>query len=190
LARHHPQELQPVRGQRVRGRHQPVPDGARLPPPARAQGQAAVERRARADRTLVRLFSSSSPPHQFHRLPAIPLPACVSSASVWDTRHGVRAEVLCSRHSLAVSHCSPPPGGALQALVLASLDEYRRPLGKVSTTQSATLAATGLIWTRYCLVIRPINYSLSVCNFSLGLANAVQCFRAYRFQRAARLGAV
>ncbi|XP_039759813.1 mitochondrial pyruvate carrier 2-like isoform X2 [Pararge aegeria] len=76
------------------------------------------------------------------------------------------------------------------ALVLASLDEYRRPLGKVSTTQSATLAATGLIWTRYCLVIRPINYSLSVCNFSLGLANAVQCFRAYRFQRAARLGAV
>ncbi|XP_028166272.1 mitochondrial pyruvate carrier 2-like isoform X2 [Ostrinia nubilalis] len=68
------------------------------------------------------------------------------------------------------------------ALVLTSIDDFRRPLDKVSTSQSATLAATGLIWTRYCLVIRPINYSLSLCNFSLGVANAIQCMRAYRFQ--------
>ncbi|VVC96879.1 unnamed protein product [Leptidea sinapis] len=53
----------------------------------------------------------------------------------------------------------------------------------MSPTQSATLAATGLIWTRYCLVIRPINYALSICNFSLGLANAVQCYRAYSYQQ-------
>lgn len=66
---------------------------------------------------------------------------------------------------------------------MASLDDYRRPLEKVSTTQSATLAATGLIWTRYCLVIKPINYALSLCNFALGAANAVQCYRAYTFQR-------
>ncbi|XP_069361767.1 mitochondrial pyruvate carrier 2-like isoform X2 [Maniola hyperantus] len=71
------------------------------------------------------------------------------------------------------------------ALVAASLEQYRRPLATVSATQSATLAATGLIWTRYCLVIRPVNYSLSICNFSLGVANAVQCFRAVRYQRAA-----
>ncbi|CAG4959413.1 unnamed protein product [Colias eurytheme] len=70
-----------------------------------------------------------------------------------------------------------------KALVAASLDEYRRPLDTVSPTQSATLAATGLIWTRYCLVIRPINYALSLCNFSLGVANAVQCYRAFSYQR-------
>ncbi|XP_041982695.1 mitochondrial pyruvate carrier 2-like isoform X2 [Aricia agestis] len=69
------------------------------------------------------------------------------------------------------------------ALVAASIDEYRRPLDKVSTTQSATLSATGLIWTRYCLVIRPINYALSLCNFTLGLANGIQCYRAYNYQR-------
>ncbi|XP_038207368.1 mitochondrial pyruvate carrier 2-like isoform X2 [Zerene cesonia] len=69
------------------------------------------------------------------------------------------------------------------ALVAASIDEYRRPLDTVSPTQSATLAATGLIWTRYCLVIRPINYALSLCNFSLGVANGVQCFRAYSYQK-------
>ncbi|XP_030032433.1 mitochondrial pyruvate carrier 2 isoform X2 [Manduca sexta] len=69
------------------------------------------------------------------------------------------------------------------ALVMASIDDYRRPLDKVSTTQSATLAATGLIWTRYCLVIKPINYSLSLCNFMLGVANGVQCYRAYSYQK-------
>ncbi|GBP21505.1 Mitochondrial pyruvate carrier 2 [Eumeta japonica] len=67
---------------------------------------------------------------------------------------------------------------------MASLEDYRRPLDKVSTTQSATLAATGFIWTRYCLIIRPINYSLSVCNFMLGVANGFQCVRAYRHQKA------
>ncbi|CAH2095733.1 unnamed protein product [Euphydryas editha] len=70
-----------------------------------------------------------------------------------------------------------------KALVITSIDEFRRPLEKVSTTQSATLAATGFVWTRYCLVIRPINYSLSLCNFALGMANGIQCFRAYNFQR-------
>ncbi|KAJ0172138.1 hypothetical protein K1T71_012111 [Dendrolimus kikuchii] len=69
------------------------------------------------------------------------------------------------------------------ALVLTSIDEFRRPLDKVSTTQAATLSATGFIWTRYCLVIKPINYALSLCNFSLGLANGIQCFRAYSFQK-------
>ncbi|XP_021191150.1 mitochondrial pyruvate carrier 2 isoform X2 [Helicoverpa armigera] len=69
------------------------------------------------------------------------------------------------------------------ALVLASLDAYTRPLDKVSTTQSATLSATGLIWTRYCLVITPVNYSLAICNFALGVANGVQTVRAYMYQR-------
>ncbi|XP_022815302.1 mitochondrial pyruvate carrier 2-like isoform X2 [Spodoptera litura] len=68
------------------------------------------------------------------------------------------------------------------ALVAASLDAYTRPLDKVSVSQSASLSATGLIWTRYCLVIIPINYSLAICNFMLGLANGVQTYRAYRYQ--------
>ncbi|XP_026735295.1 probable mitochondrial pyruvate carrier 2 isoform X2 [Trichoplusia ni] len=71
------------------------------------------------------------------------------------------------------------------ALVAASLDAYTRPLDTVSTTQSATLSATGLIWTRYCLVIKPINYSLSLCNFLLGVANGVQTVRAYNYQNRA-----
>lgn len=70
-----------------------------------------------------------------------------------------------------------------QALVMTSIDEFRRPIEKVSPSQSASLAATGFIWTRYCLIIKPINYSLSICNFCLGLANGVQCFRAYSHQK-------
>lgn len=69
------------------------------------------------------------------------------------------------------------------ALVLTSLDSFTRPLELVSVSQSATLAASGLIWTRYCLVITPVNYALSICNFMLGAANSVQTFRAFNYQR-------
>ncbi|XP_073959116.1 mitochondrial pyruvate carrier 2-like isoform X1 [Choristoneura fumiferana] len=68
-------------------------------------------------------------------------------------------------------------------LVMTSIDEFRRPIEKVSPSQSASLAATGIIWTRYCLVIKPINYALSLCNFCLGLANGIQCLRAYSYHR-------
>ncbi|XP_045517779.1 mitochondrial pyruvate carrier 2-like isoform X2 [Pieris brassicae] len=50
------------------------------------------------------------------------------------------------------------------ALVAVSVDEYRRPLDSVSPTQSATLAATGLIWTRYCLAQRPYSSGLQCLN--------------------------
>ncbi|XP_063381990.1 mitochondrial pyruvate carrier 2-like isoform X1 [Cydia fagiglandana] len=68
------------------------------------------------------------------------------------------------------------------SLVLTSLDEFRRPIETVSPSTAAALSATGLIWTRYCFVIKPVAHSLAVCNFSLGIANGVQCLRAMRHQ--------
>ena len=32
-----------------------------------------------------------------------------------------------------------------------------RPVEKLSLTQNAALTATGLIWTRWCLIIKPRN---------------------------------
>jgi mitochondrial pyruvate carrier 2 len=90
-------------------------------------------------------------------------------------------EPMCGYNTITKTFTNTP-----QALVMASLDDYRRPLDKVSTSQSASLAATGFIWTRYCLVIKPINYSLSLCNFSLGIANAIQCYRAYSYQKSTK----
>ena len=44
------------------------------------------------------------------------------------------------------------------ALVLAGVADFARPAEKLSLTQNAALTATGLIWTRWCLIIKPKNY--------------------------------
>jgi len=44
------------------------------------------------------------------------------------------------------------------ALVLAGISDFARPAEKLSVTQNVALTATGLIWTRWCLIIKPKNY--------------------------------
>ena len=47
------------------------------------------------------------------------------------------------------------------ALVIAGLGDLQRPAEKLSLTQTGALAATGVIWSRYSMVINPVNwYSL------------------------------
>lgn len=41
------------------------------------------------------------------------------------------------------------------------------------------LAATGFIWVRYSLVIKPINYSLAAVNFGVGCTGLTQLARIY-----------
>lgn len=89
------------------------------------------------------------------------------------------------------------------ALVLAGVSDFARPAEKLSLTQNAALTTTGLIWTRWCLIIKPKNYlcvapppaplqnmirverlikfagqnSLAAVNFFLGIVGIVQCTR-------------
>jgi mitochondrial pyruvate carrier 2 len=43
-------------------------------------------------------------------------------------------------------------------LVLAGVSDFFRPTEKLSLTQNLALTATGSIWTRWCLIIKPKNY--------------------------------
>lgn len=56
------------------------------------------------------------------------------------------------------------------AIVLAGVSDFFRPPEKLSLTQNLALTATGSIWTRWCLIIKPKNYlyvHLLFCSFSL-----------------------
>ncbi|XP_058472618.1 mitochondrial pyruvate carrier 2b [Solea solea] len=65
-------------------------------------------------------------------------------------------------------------------LVFAGLADMTRPADKLSTSQSAVLTATGLIWSRYSLVIIPKNWNLFAVNFFVGSAGATQLYRIWR----------
>ncbi|MEQ2177673.1 Mitochondrial pyruvate carrier 2 [Goodea atripinnis] len=64
-------------------------------------------------------------------------------------------------------------------LVFAGLADMTRPADKLSTSQSAVLTATGLIWSRYSLVIIPKNWNLFAVNFFVGTAGASQLYRIW-----------
>ncbi|XP_014252087.1 mitochondrial pyruvate carrier 2-like [Cimex lectularius] len=67
-------------------------------------------------------------------------------------------------------------------LVIAGLSDLSRPADKISLPQSGALAATGIIWSRYSLVIIPKNWGLFSVNLFVAITGLYQCSRAYRYQ--------
>ncbi|XP_013119577.1 mitochondrial pyruvate carrier 2 [Stomoxys calcitrans] len=68
-------------------------------------------------------------------------------------------------------------------LVIAGLSDLARPAETLSVSQCGALAATGIIWSRYSLVIKPKNWGLFSVNLFVGLVQSVQLGRAYMYQQ-------
>lgn len=66
---------------------------------------------------------------------------------------------------------------------MAGLSDLRRSPDQLSVSQSASLAATGLIWSRYSLVIIPKNYGLFSVNVFVALTQLAQLYRAWDYSR-------
>ncbi|KAI9856627.1 MAG: hypothetical protein M1824_005324 [Vezdaea acicularis] len=69
------------------------------------------------------------------------------------------------------------------AIVLAGISDFYRPAEKLSLTQNIALTATGIIWTRWCLIIKPKNYLLAAVNFFLGVVGSIQVSRILMYRR-------
>lgn len=67
-------------------------------------------------------------------------------------------------------------------LVVAGAGEMARPVEKVSAIQQLSLFATGAIWTRWAMVIKPRNMLLASVNFFLGTVSVVQIGRIYAWR--------
>ncbi|CAG2109673.1 unnamed protein product [Medioppia subpectinata] len=68
-------------------------------------------------------------------------------------------------------------------LVIASIADIQRPVENLSAPQTSALAATGVIWSRYSLVITPKNYSLFSVNVFVAATNLYQLFRIFSYNR-------
>lgn len=66
---------------------------------------------------------------------------------------------------------------------MAGLNDLRRPADQLSVGQSCSLAATGIIWSRYSLVIIPKNYGLFSVNVFVALTQVIQLYRAFTFKK-------
>ncbi|KAK8193551.1 uncharacterized protein BKA78DRAFT_352151 [Phyllosticta capitalensis] len=84
-------------------------------------------------------------------------------------------------------------------IVLAGVADFFRPAESLSLSQNMALTATGIIWTRWCLIIRPKNIlyvatiaraqALATVNFFLGCVGLIQSTRILIWQNSVK-GAV
>lgn len=70
-----------------------------------------------------------------------------------------------------------------KGLVIAGLADVTRPAEKLSLFQSTALAATGIIWSRYSLVIKPKNWNLFSVNIFVGATGIFQLCRIYLYHK-------
>ncbi|XP_018567962.1 mitochondrial pyruvate carrier 2 [Anoplophora glabripennis] len=68
-------------------------------------------------------------------------------------------------------------------LVIAGIADLTRPADTISPAQTTALAATGVIWSRYSLVIIPKNYSLFSVNVFVAITQLYQLYRAVSYQQ-------
>jgi hypothetical protein len=73
-------------------------------------------------------------------------------------------------------------------LVIAGLGDLSRPAENLSVTQTTALAATGVIWSRYALVINPVNYNLMSVNLFVGGIGMYQLYRIFSIEKKAEEG--
>lgn len=74
------------------------------------------------------------------------------------------------------------------ALVIAGIADVNRPAHKLSVRQSGALAATGMIWSRYSLVITPKNWNLFSVNIFVACTGLYQLARIWRYRQSLKAG--
>ncbi|KAG6375415.1 mitochondrial pyruvate carrier [Boletus reticuloceps] len=101
---------------------------------------------------------------------------------------GAAASAGASRFSGFMNHPAGPKTVFFWAplmkwcLVAAGLKDLNRPAEKLSISQNIALAATGMIWVRYSVVITPVNYSLAAVNFFVGATGLGQLARIAHYR--------
>ncbi|ORX53960.1 UPF0041-domain-containing protein [Hesseltinella vesiculosa] len=68
------------------------------------------------------------------------------------------------------------------ALVIAGVGDLARPAERLSLAQNCSLVATGLIWTRYSMVIIPKNWPLFTVNLFVAGTGLMQVGRIMNYR--------
>ncbi|KAK9498306.1 hypothetical protein O3M35_002969 [Rhynocoris fuscipes] len=67
-------------------------------------------------------------------------------------------------------------------LVLAALGDLQRPPENLSFNQTVSLTATGMLWSRYSLVIIPKNWNLFAVNAFVASTGLYQLWRIMKYR--------
>lgn len=66
------------------------------------------------------------------------------------------------------------------SISIANIADLQRPPEKVSIPQQLAVTATGVIWSRYSMVITPVNYNLFAVNVFMATTGSYQLYRKFK----------
>ncbi|KAF8017415.1 hypothetical protein BT93_H2554 [Corymbia citriodora subsp. variegata] len=66
---------------------------------------------------------------------------------------------------------------------IANVADFSKPPENISYPQQCVVACTGVIWSRYSLVIKPRNWNLFCVNMAMGWTGIYQLSRKYLHDR-------
>ncbi|MCJ1374346.1 hypothetical protein MMC20_005578 [Loxospora ochrophaea] len=125
---------------------------------------------------------------------APPQPAHGLLSKLWNSPVGVKTVHFWAPVMKASIHSnrslSSKPNNFQWSVVLAGVSDFFRPADKLSLSQNLAITATGVIWTRWCFVIRPKNMLLAAVNFFLASVGLTQVTRIFLYQRSLSNGTI
>ena len=62
-------------------------------------------------------------------------------------------------------------------ITVANIKDFSKPAENISINQQAAILLTGIIWSRYSLVINPVNFNLLSVNLAMACTAAYQIYR-------------
>ncbi|QGI65839.1 hypothetical protein CEK26_009789 [Fusarium fujikuroi] len=133
----------------------------------------------RASRPLFRQATLAAPARQAFRQQTFRQNFYQGSGRRWQSTDGAQQQQSWFKRMM-----ESEVGFKTWALVLAGISDFARPAEKLSFTQNLALTCTGIIWTRWCLIIKPKNYLLAAVNFFLGMVGLVQITRILSYESA------
>uniref|UniRef100_A0A0G4HNS8 Mitochondrial pyruvate carrier n=1 Tax=Chromera velia CCMP2878 TaxID=1169474 RepID=A0A0G4HNS8_9ALVE len=69
------------------------------------------------------------------------------------------------------------------AISIANIMDLNRPVDKLSAPQQTAVAATGIIWSRYSMVIVPKNWNLFSVNVFMAITGSWQLYRVFMWRQ-------
>ena len=70
---------------------------------------------------------------------------------------------------------------------MANISDLKKDPEALSVPMQVALAGTGIIWSRYSMVIRPKNWNLFAVNVAMGATGIYQLYRVYAHEQQKKL---
>mmetsp|Transcript_5022 Transcript_5022/g.8560 ORF Transcript_5022/g.8560 Transcript_5022/m.8560 type:complete len:84 (-) Transcript_5022:160-411(-) len=62
-------------------------------------------------------------------------------------------------------------------ITISNIGDFDKPAHLLSANQQIAIFITGVVWCKYSLAVKPVNYNLMIVNFFMAISSSYQIYR-------------